>query len=461
MFLFDRVLDALAQRLQKRIQGTEQSQAFRDAGQKGSGYSVEAEVAEALADLMLLNFAMPITGEGDRARWLDKASDDFLRKGIRQAVAMAFLTGDAITVPSWNGHGFDNVVVDEGHFAILGANGDELTSVIYVVDEKRLKSGATYTLLRLVDLVRYTAADGTQANGTRYKTFIAKDGTITDIPLSRFPDWEEHNEPEWFVPNTDRLLVARFKSHVINPQRPNAMKGAPVCFGASDPIREIHYLTQAMHAEFELSEKAIFADRRLFKRTPIKGANGETVGYRVELPKGRERLFMDVAGQGGLDMKEWAPSIQLQPYLDNLEFQLRRVEKCVGVDAGIVSTPNDANYMNVDNVRKSTVHTQAFINTARKNAEAYLEQLLNAWDKLGNYYGVNPTSGYEVSYQWSDDYINTFADMQGALIAGASIGATDAVDYRMFLLGESPEQAAARVRDISGNQPGLTLEEVL
>ena len=45
MKLFDSVLDALAQRLSKRIQGIEQSQAYRDAGRKGTSFSVESMVS--------------------------------------------------------------------------------------------------------------------------------------------------------------------------------------------------------------------------------------------------------------------------------------------------------------------------------------------------------------------------------------------------------------------------------
>lgn len=458
MKLFDSVLDALAQRLSKRIQGIEQSQAYRDAGRKGTSFSVESMVSENLTDLMFLNFEMPISGGTARASWLDSVSDDFCRDTARDAVSQAFLTGDCITVPSWNGHSIDNVIVDSGKFAILGASGNRLSSVIYVVDEKQIKYGPRYTLLRLVELVPYTAEDGTRSYANRYRTFIAKDGTVTDMPLSAFPDWDETNEEEWFIPNVDRLLVARYRCFTANPNNPNAMKGCPVCFGASDPIREIHYLTEQMHNEFGLSEKAIIADKRLFQRQPVTGSNGEVIGHKLELPKGRERLFMDVKGGAsgpngsGLGITEWAPTIQLQPYLDALDFQYKRVEKCVGVNSGVISEPNDVNYMNVDNVRKSTIQTQSFINTARKVAESYLSELVYIWDVIANFYGITPVAEYEVQYRWSDDYINTFSDQQASILAGEAIGATDAVDYRQFVMGESPEVARRRVEEIKADR---------
>lgn len=458
MGLFDTVLDRLAAALGKRIQGYEQHAAYRDSGKKGTDYSVESMVCESLANLMMLGYSMPIEGGSARARMLDEVSDAFVRDTLCNAVAMGFLTGDSITVPSWNGRTMDNVLVDAGGFAILGANGHEITSMIYVVDEKQIKYGSRYTLLRLIELVPYTAQDGTQTYANRYKTFIAKDGTITNIPLSEFPDWAASNEEEWVIPNVDRLLIGRYRSFTLNPLRPNAQKGTPICFGASSPIREIHYLTQQMHEEFGLSEKAIIADKTLFKKELRRDSEGNVVSQKLVLPKGRERLFMDVGNRGGSGsplIQEWAPTIQLQPYIDALEKQYQEVEKCVGVSSGILSNLNDQSYQNVDNVRKSTIKTQSFVNTAREVCESYLGDMVYAWNAIMNFYGVTPVGDYHVEYKWSDEYINTFSDQQNAILAGEAIGATDAVDYRVFVMGESPEVAKERVAEIKAEKAAL------
>lgn len=458
MGLFDMVLDRLAAALGKRIQGYEQHASYRDSGKKGTDYSVESMVCESLANLMMLEYSMPVEGGSARARMLDEVSDAFVRGTLCNAVAMGFLTGDSITVPSWNGRTMDNVLVDAGSFAILGANGHEVTSMIYVVDEKQIKHGARYTLLRLIELVPYTAQDGTKTFANRYKTFIAKDGTITDTPLSEFPDWAASNEEEWVIPNVDRLLIGRYRSFTLNPLRPNAQKGTPICFGASAPIREIHYLTQQMHEEFGLSEKAIIADRTLFKKELRRDSEGNVVSQRLVLPKGRERLFMDVGNRGGSGsplIQEWAPTIQLQPYIDALEKQYQEVEKCVGVSSGILSNLNDQSYQNVDNVRKSTIKTQSFVNTAREVCESYLSDMVYAWNAIMNFYGLTPVGDYHVEYKWSDEYINTFSDQQNAILAGEAIGATDAVDYRVFVMGESPEVAKERVAEIKAEKAAL------
>lgn len=462
MGLFDFMLDKLAAQIGKRIQGDVVKHSFSDAGKKGTDYSVESMVCESLANLMTLDFRMPIAGETARAQWLDAVSDDFKDDKLTEAVVMAFLTGDMLVVPSWNGRSMDNVLVPSDNFAVLGANGHKLTSVIYIVDQKKQKnSGKTFTLARTIDLVTYTSDDGYVGLANRYRSYIFENGNLSTKTLDDFPDWAASNEQEWIIPNVDRLLVGRFRSFTLNPLDPNAQKGAPICFGASAPIREIHYLTEQMHNEFSLSEKAIIADKTLFNKRIIRDENSNIIATKLEFPEGKKKLFMDVAGTGGSELlHEWAPSIQLQPYLDALDKQFQEVERCVGVSSGILSNLNEQSYQNVDNVRKSTIKTQSFIESARRVAEGMFEDLTYAWDVIANYYELTPVGEWHMELKWSDDYINTFSDQQNAILAGNSIGATDAVDYRMLVMGESPEVARQRVEEIKAAQPASIIEVV-
>lgn len=472
MKFLDGILTALASRLGRDIQGKEEGQSFRDADMKGSGYSIECEISESLADLMLLLFQMPVDGESERARWLDSISDEFKLAKLKRAIVSGFVWGDAIVIPSWNGTTIDNMIVPSSEFAIFSAVGDRITSMAYVVDTKAMRSGVKYSLLQLVELVPYTTADGGEAQACRYKLFMAKNGALTDEPISTFPDWAAY-EQDWAIPNVDRLLVGRYKSFAFNPRDPNSTKGVPICFGAGDAIKEIHYLLSQMHTEFGLSEKAVMADKRMFKASAIRGNDGKVIKgadgapiERVELPKGRERLYVGISNRGAVDgaplIHDWAPDIRYEAYLAAIDKQEKLVEKAVGVNGGVLSDSNDLNYQNVDNVRKSSLKTQSFINTARGVAEAMLEDLVYSWNAIANYYEITPQGPFEASYDWSDEYITTFADKQAAILAGESIGATDALDYRQFVLGEPPEIAKQRVDEIRsarGSAPVLALEE--
>ena len=451
MGIFNSLLDALADKLDARIQGRTVSQDFRDADDKGGDISVECMMGESLANLMLMDFTAPVSGDSARATWLDGVSDDFIGRELTTSVSLGFITGDSITVPSWNGRCFDNIVVPSDRYAVLAANGDELISVIYEADEKRMDDGTVYTLMQEISLERYESAGGEDMTGCRYRVFVAENGDISGKTLADFPDWAAAYEPEWFVPACDRLLVARFKSFAQDPRHPNTAKGVPICFGAGKPIREIHYLLDQMHTEFGLSEKAIIADKRMFEVSWGRDRNGDEV-KRIHLPSGAERLFMAVKGgasvDAGMQIHDWSPEIRYQAYLEDLEKQYQLVEKAVGVSSGVISNANDMSYQNVDNVRKSQQKTMSFIKRARARADGYLDQMFYIWDTLANFYGIVPQGEYEVKHDWSDDYIDTFADRQNALLAGEGIGATDAYDYRLFVLGETPEVARQRVDEI-------------
>lgn len=445
----------IAQEEKKDIQSYTQSQRYRDYFRKGESFSVECEISEALADLMLLQSSMPISGNTERALWLDDVSDHFFRNKAKTAVCTAFETGDCLIIPSWTGRNIQNVIVGADDFEVLEAVGDEVTAVAYVLD-RATKNNQEYILLQAIELVEYTAQDGSQSYANRYRIYVTRNGSIVKNGLSLFEQWQGLTT-EWYIPNVEKLLIGRYRSFTQNPTDINAIKGAPICYGASDAIAEIHYLLDQMHTEFGKSEKAIMADKRLFKKE-WSGGNMKTV-----LPRGRERLFMDIGGASNdFPIKEWAPDIRYQAYLDDIDKQEKLVERAVGVSSGIISTPEDISYQNVDNVRKSQQKTMGFISSARRQGESCLMGLVYAWNILANYYGINPIGDYDVNFDWSNEYIETFADRQNAILAGAAIGATDAVDYRMFVMEESPETAQNRVAEIKAAQDEepIYIEEV-
>lgn len=427
----------------KTPQGKVITQKHRDYLSKGDSFSVESEISESLADLTLYGSQLPIQGDTERAKWLDSVADDFMRTYAADSISSGLLTGDCLVVPSWNGRNVQHLIVDNESFVIYECAGDEILSCAYVLDT-RLKRGRTYKLMQFVELIE--TEDGFK---NAYTTRVLTDSGA-EFPLSDFPDWEQSYERYWEINGVDKLLVGRFKSFTRDPQNVNNAKGSPICFGAGEFIAEIHYLMAQMHNEYGFSEKAIMASKRMFEEVNEDGRE------RVTLPRGRKRLFMFTNGQSrsgdnGNDISEWAPDIRYQAYLEGLNEQFKAVERAVGVSSGIISTPNDVNYENVDNVRKSQQKTMGFISKTRKQAESMLDTLIYTWNVLANYYEITPMGEYSPSYDWSDDYIETFADKQNAILAGNSIGATDAVDYRMWLYNESYETASDRVAEIQAN----------
>lgn len=442
MSLLDGLYEKIAQKLGKAVQGYQPSQRFRDYAKKGASYSIESEISEKLAGLTLMMSTMPVSGDTERAKWLDDISDEFYRTKALKALIAAFISGDCIVVPAWNGRTIQNIIVGSDDFEVLETIGDEITSCAYVVD--RANSGTSeYVLFQSMTLEPYKANDGSMQYANHYRMYVSVNGNAVTSDFEKFPAWRDAYDTDWIIPNVDRLLIGRFKSFTVDPLDLNSVKGVPICFGASEPIEEIRYLLKAMHDEFGVSEKIIMADKRLFKKE-WRGDNRQVV-----LPRGKERLFMDVTGQSdNVPIHEWSPDIRYTAYIEAIDKQEQLVERAVGVSRGIISSPNDMNYQNVDNVRKSQQSTISFVDAARAMIEQAMTNLVYAWNVLANFYDINPMGGYSVSFDWSDDYIETFSDRQNAILAGEAIGATDAVDYRMFVFDESPETARDRVAEI-------------
>ena len=435
----------LAQRLAALFGGTSQGEAQRpasgDALRKSRDISIESIMSESLASLLLSGASMMVEGEGERADRVRDAADELVARTAQVAVAQAFVTGDALVVPRMVGEKFSNFLVGAEQFAILAANGDELTDVAYVAD--KVVSGTT--TYRLVQRMRYS--DGTLLMQAKV---LGEDGA--ELPLSRFARWDGV-EAEQTIDGASGLPVGRLRSFAVDHARPNSRYGAPICIGASRPIREAHYLLEQQHEEFALSEKGVIADKSMLS-TRVRDRDG-SMTTEVTLPRGKERLWTPVTGTGNLDesqlFKVYAPTIQNTPYAEALEQQFQLIEKAVGVDAGILSRANDLNYMNVDNVRKSMLKTQAFIQQARHMFETCAGELATAWDMWLDIAGV-PSGEWSWAIDWSDDYINTFADQRESILAGIGVGAMDAADYRSFVMGEPEQVARARVDEIAGTR---------
>lgn len=427
----------LAERLTgQRVQDAKDS-GFKDV--TDSNFSIEASVSDTLANLVCGGFDLTISGENERAKTISEVAEDFSQQTLVNAISLGFESGDALVVPMWTGNMFINTIIGRRDFKILSSQNGVLQAVAYIVDEKVLDRDV-YRLIQVMSLEDYTANDESEKRGCHYTLHKIKNDRVTKEAIQ---EWDSF-ESDWWVADVDRLLLGRFKCPQKDKLHPNSVYGVPLCHNAAQPIREIHYLYEQLHNEFELSEKAVIASKTMF----TKDADGH-----LNLPRGRDRLFMATRGGSVDDNKitEWAPSIQVQPYIEALEVQKRQVEKLIGVDDGILSNPNTQSYANVDHVRKSMRNTQAFIDRARGVADQMIDDLLYSWDMLLNHYG-KPTGDYSRDRDWSDEYIESFADKRDALIAGYGIGATDALDFREFVLDEAPEVAQQRVAEIAAQR---------
>ena len=429
MGLFDKMLDRLAKKIGEQVQNQRKAEKSVDVDKVSSDFSVEYQACSALSAMVLQGSNIHISGDSERARAFDNAITDFCSYSLGNAVLGAFLLGDSIVIPLWDGSRFINDVVTGDRFSVLSSNGQNITGVLYVVDEKTIDK-KTYYLLRSV----------IYENGVNtYRTWVALDGDIVDNWRSMFTDWSIANVDEWSV-SCEKPLFARLRSHVIDPTNPDALRGTPICFSAKKPISELHYLFDQLHNEFELSEKMVIVNPDFVQEDFIKDASGNIVGRRPSMAQGRNRLFY-----GGTDDKPtvWAPSINFEAYSKAIDFQYQEVERCIGISSGVLSSlASSGVYANTDSIRRANMKTNSFISSAQKNVESLFSELVYCWAVLSDIYKITPYSDeYYVNINWNNDLINSYAEQRLAIYDGVSIGATSALDYRMLVLNETMQQA--------------------
>lgn len=411
-----------------------------------------------LADMVTNDFSLPVNGSGQRAQWLDDLADDFVQTTFADVVKAAYDTGDCIIVPAWNGRVVENIIIDADNFAVLDGSTKDVTAVAYTAD--KVKMGNVEYFLRVI--IEYKNGVNT------YKASVTKsDGTPNALPLTSIPKWANYL-PEWSIQNVDRLLVGRMKCPYRDARHPNSVKGTPLCANAQREIMELRNAYNMLSDEAKLSGKFVVMPKEYFKAGTkrVLGDDGlmhtETI---TRVPVGKEKVIMATDGGSG-DINQasrqpfaFEPTIRDESIKNLIEQWSVALENKVGVSRGVLSQMNDENYANVDNVRKTTIKTQAFIGKTRKLAQSFFDDLVYAWDKIGNYYTLSPMGDYELTFDWSDEYINTFADHMNGLMTGYTIGAADAVDYRMWFFKEPPDVAQANVQRIGLAKAGSMMGE--
>ena len=422
---------------------------------KDGGTSIVDMVSNKMSNLVKYKFELNIVGDNARSQWLDEQARVFVKDGLGKSLQTSFNTGDCLVIPVLKGNKIENKILTAESFNVVANDGDSLIEVLCAIDS--YKSGVTtYTLCQRITF------DGTNCI---YRLYVAKGKSFGSANLSVNPAWEDYT-PIWYIPNVDRMLVGRLKNMTINPADINSTKGVPLCFGATKQIEHIKELFEDVMTEKRLSEKMVFASKRLFKTKTksVKNSDGTyTDRDYSELPKGAKRLIQQVAGNG--DSKElihdWAPSIRIAEFRETIEEEKMQLEDIIGVDHGFISKAENTSYQNTDNIRKGQQNTASLIDDIRCNADGFLDDLIYAWNILANFGKVTPMGDYEVSKDWSDSYLESYTDKATQYAQGVSMGVLPKYKYTAFILGVPDEEARTIQEEAQNEQPSINIEDVI
>ena len=423
---------------------------------KDGGTSITDMVSNKMSNLVKYKFELNIVGENKRSEWLDKQSSMFVKSTLGKSLQTSFNTGDCLIVPIVSGENVENKIMPAESFTIIAKDGDSLLEVICAIDEYKTKT-STYTLCQRI----------IYRNGNcTYRLYVAKDKKFGVVGLGVNPAWADYTE-EWTVSGVDRMLVGRLKNVTIDPADVNAVKGMPLCFGATEQIEHIKELFEDVMTEKRLSEKMVFASKKLFKSEKVSIRNDDgTYSTREQdvLPKGKRRLIqsIDANGVDGKDLiHDWAPNIRIAQLRETIEEEKMQLEDIIGVDHGFISKTENTQYQNTDNVRKGQQNTASLIDDIRANCDGFLNDLVYTWNVLANYFNITVIGDYEINKDWSDEYLESYTDKATQYANGVSMVALPKYKYTAFILG-IPDEEAKRIQEEAENeQPSINIEDVI
>lgn len=394
-----------------------------------NGMSVTAAMSNNLSTLTLTDAEINVVGDSARAKYLSNVMESYVNTRLKSAVNVCLGTGDCIIKPNTDGKRFGVDIVENGNFIIVDYVGGFLYSVLIKCDEIK-KDNTVFERWELHKLNEY--------EGTSYTTITQvafKDGK--NVPIATIDVWANLKENQ-IVPNVDRLLFGRYKCPTINRYDVNSPNGVPITSGAEEIVIAAKTAWRRFNKEFEDKETMIFADKRVFKAEKVKLKDGTTIERNV-LPKGKDRVIMNVNGSNSVDDKpliqEYSPDIR-DTSLDNaIERNFRMLELFCGFSEGLLSK-STLTYTNVDEVRKSTQQTYAFITMLRKVIKQGTDDLLYAINIICNANNITPMGNYDTTYDFSDSYVESMAERYNQLLQALNMDTISKAEFRAWVMNE-------------------------
>lgn len=404
--------------------------------------SLTSVIANRISTITMLDSGATIEGQNKRAEFLQNFLQEFLANRMSVAAEVSLGTGDCLIKPYTDGKYIGIDIIPNNNFYICESVGNHIKSCIIKSDEYKTKNGDLFQRYETQKIEEIKTENGIISTLVIYNNAF-KNGN--EISLSDVPGWQ-NIQPVIYIYNTENLLFGRYKCPTVNRNNINSVNGVKITYGLDSIIKNATEAYKRFNTEFELKETFIFADKSIFKRT----TNGN-----IELPKGKEKMFMNIdAGDKEGLIQEYSPIIRSNELEKGLEVNLKILELLCGLSAGILTAPTTT-YATATEMKASLQATFAYITNFRKVLENGTKELLNAINILCNVNNITPIGDYEIKFDWSSSYIENIEEQFNRLMQLESINGVDVAEVRAWAMDENYQEAKAKVMEISENMPKM------
>lgn len=397
--------------------------------------SLTAVIANRVSTLSMLDSGIDVTGESARARYIDNFVQRFKNEQMAVGAEVSLGTGDCLLKPYTDGKRIGIDIIPNDRFVICESIGSFIKSCMIFADEIKQDNGTIYQRIETQMLKEVNGISVLYIINTAYKN-------NTEIPLTSVKSWE-NIPPEIAIPNVEHLLFGRYKCPTVNRVNVNSPNGAKITYGLDIPLKKAMEAYERFNNEYELTEPLIFADKTMFRKNPQTG--------KIELPKGKERLFALMQGEG---MKEYAPNIRTNELMEGINTNFKMLELLAGLSNGILTAPT-TNFATATEMKASLQMTFAFMTKFRASLEQGTRDLIDSINILCNVNNITPIGNYEIKFDWSSSYIENIQEQFNRLVTAQGIGAADIAEVRSWLFDEEYERAKERVGEIASEMPNI------
>ena len=413
---------------QTKAREIDDNQKYASDYEKIDDINFNAIFSNKLANYVISDSNMDVTGENARVDLLSKMSKSMWKKS-KKMTSMAFGYGGVIIVPYVKGGKIYYNLVPQNRITIDETDGDLITGATVLAEKKVIGgnlSSKTY--------MRWTHYQVENNNITITQQFSDDKGN--KIPAPEF--WQNIQEVQ-VITGVDRVLFGYIKSPVNN-RSANDTYGVPITYGCESTILEIKETLKQIAREYELKQAFVGADVTMFNGKNALPQNG---------------LFKKIDSGDDTFFEEFSPAIRDSSYYARLQELYQRLEKEVGTSKGILSEVETQNATATE-IKKAMYDTFTICDDMRSNIEKAMDDFFYACNVLANAYNLSPQGEYELSFDWSYALLEDTQTEWNQLTYGENKGVISKVELRQWLKpDETLEEAEKKIKEIEDSNPDI------
>lgn len=407
-----------------------------------------AMIASEKARTATIEMEIKVTGENDRAKFIEQQSKKLLlniRKELEYGIALGGLVIKPYVVQGVDGKytiEFSYVKACDFYPMSFSNNGEvsEAAFVDRIISNDAVYSKVEYHKLVGTTLIVKNAAFKSENQQTQQGVFN-KSHLGNPVPLTAVSDWA-NIAPEVEIDNIDTLLFAYFKMPEANTVDLDSPLGVSGFSKAVDLIKNADEQYSNLLWEFEGGQLAIDVDRTALN--PITDANGK----RTEiLPKLQERLFRHSLDLGEDNTYEvFSPQLRDVSITNGLNTILTRIEDVCSISRGTLSDVTYSEARTATELRILKQRTFSANCDIQKALQHTLEKTFVIIDRYCDLYSIVPSGEYEIAYKWDDSIIVDKDAERQVDMMDVTNGLLSKVEYRMKWMGETQKQAEEAIK---------------